>query len=421
AAEAERIADVPTTNPEAYRLYLQGRDYAGRPERTRQTFEAARVQFERAVALDPEFALARAALSQAYGQLHWFRFDPTPRAATRQLEEAEAALRLDPDLPQAHLAMGLAHYYGRLEFRKALAEFTIARDALPGDAWTWWWWSMIQRRLGNWPDHLAGLEQVRRLEPRQARAWLEGGITNAHLRRYSAAVKDLDRALELSPDLHEARFGRGITFLLWLGRVDSLRAALDALPGHAELGGWGTVEAQRVRLWILERRADSLLHYVARNPASIFESQRFLEPVALYAGWAHRWRGEGAAADSALRAALTSLDSILRVLPDDPRVHAARGLALAGLGRAGEARAETRWIEESVTYREDAVLGAVIGEIRAQILARLGDVDGAVRELQRLLAAPSVVTVHSLRLDPIWDPIRAHPRFLALLAAQESP
>ena len=106
----------------------------------------------------------------------------------------------------------------------------------------------------------------------------------------------------------------------------------------------------------------------------------------------------------------------LSELPDDWRVHAARGLALAGLGHRDEALREARWLQQSAVYREDAYDGPILAEDRARILAQAGDTEAALDEIERLLAGPSGLSVHTLRLDPRWDPIRDQPRFKALLA-----
>ncbi len=131
-------------------------------------------------------------------------------------------------------------------------------------------------------------------------------------------------------------------------------------------------------------------------------------------------RGDDVAARAAFDSARVLLDSVLAALPDDWRVHAARGLALAGLGRRQEALREARWLEQSVVYREDAYTGPDLAEERARILAQAGDVDAALDEIEQLLAGPGYLSVHRLRLDPRWDPIREHPRFQALLAKYEN-
>jgi len=80
-----------------------------------------------------------------------------------------------------------------------------------------------------------------------------------------------------------------------------------------------------------------------------------------------------------------------------------------------EALGEARWLQQSAVYREDAFEGPVLAEDRGRILAQAGEADAALDEIQRLLRRPSWLSVHTLRLDPRWDPIRDHPRFRALL------
>src|SRR5206468_8341371 len=88
---------------------------------------------------------------------------------------------------------------------------------------------------------------------------------------------------------------------------------------------------------------------------------------------------------------------------------------LAGSGRREEALREARWLQQSVVYREDAFEGPELAEARSQILAQAGEAKAALDEIERLLAGPSKLSVHTLRLDPRWDPIRDQPRFKALL------
>ena len=416
--ERQTLAEAPTANAEAYRLYLQGREYWIRPGQLRQNTEIAQQLYERALALDPSFALAHAALSEVHGVMYWFRYDPSSARAARQREEAEAALRLAPDLPQAHVALGLAHYWGRRDYRRALDEFAIALEGLPNDAELWTWIGLVHRRLGNWDEVLAAFEEATQLAPRDANLFLDlSGYTYQFLHRYAEAVHADDRALSVAPDLHAAAVSRGWTYVLWQGQLDTLRAVLNRLPRDADLGGEpGTRAAQYVQLLLWERQADSLLRVLMVSRVSVFEGQRFFLPRSLYAGWAYQLRGDRPAARAAFDSARVLMDSVLRELPDDWRVHAARGLALAGLGRRDEALREARWLQQSVVYREDAFWGPGLAEDRARILAQAGDVDAALDEIGRLLARPSWLSVHTLRLDPIWDPIRDHPQFRALLA-----
>jgi len=416
-AEQQRLAAVPTANADAYRLYLQGREYLIRPGFLRRNEEIAQQLFETALARDPGFALAHAALSEVHGRMFWFRYDPSPAREARQRAEAEAALRLAPELPQAHVAMGLAHFWGRRDYRRALEEFRVALKGLPNDARVWQLIGTVHRRLGNWDEVLAALEKATQLNPRDAQLFFGfGGYTYQLMHRYADAVRAYNRALSLAPDLYDAALAKGWTYVRWQGQLDTLRAALSQVPTAAELGPRGTRAALHVQLLHWERNADSLLQVLTMARAPVFEGQDFLLPSSLYAAWAHRLRGDRPAARAAFDSARVLLDSVVRELPDDWRVHAARGLALAGLGRRDETLQETRWLQQSVVYREDALQGPQVAEDGARILAQAGEAEAALDEIERLLAGPSWLSVHTLRLDPLYDPIRDHPRFKALLA-----
>jgi len=132
-------------------------------------------------------------------------------------------------------------------------------------------------------------------------------------------------------------------------------------------------------------------------------------------------RGDKSAARAAFDSARATLDTIASRYPDyDGSKHAAHGLALAGLGLRRDALNDALWIQDSVEFRGEKTLQSILREFRAQIFAHAGEPDLALDEIEHLLAEPSLTSVHTLRLDPIWDPIRKHPRFRALLAKYAS-
>jgi len=388
-----------------------------RPGFLRQDRETAQQLLERAIALDPNFALAHAALSLVHGQMSWWRYDPSPERLERQRDEAEAALRLAPDLPQAHVSMGVSHYFGRRDYRRALDEFTIALEGLPNDVELLRWIAAIHRRLGNWSEVLAVIEKATQLNPRDADLLADfGGQTYRFVRRYTDAVHAYDQALSLAPDYHEAALWRGWTYFIWRGQLDTLRGVLTRVPEDAALPVLGSVAAYRAALLLLERNAEGLLQLPAVASEEVFVGQDIYLPSELFAAWAHQLRSDHVAARAAFDRARVRLEAAPSELQDDWRVHAARGLALAGLGSRDEALAEARWLQQSVVYQKDAFAGPTLAEERALILAQAGDAEAALDEIEKVLAGPADFSVHMLRLDPRWDPIREHPRFKALLA-----
>jgi TolB-like protein/Flp pilus assembly protein TadD len=415
SAEAGALGAAPTQSAEAYQLYLEGIEYYRRPGYERVNLETAQRLFERALMLDSTFAPAHAALSEVHGQMFWFRYDVSPPQLAQMRAEAETALRLAPDLPSVRVAMGVALYRDG-DYRQALAEFGRALRAAPGDAGVWAWMGYAYRRLGNWDSVDVAFTNASRLDPRNANLFYDlRGHTCQSLRRYADAIAAYRQALTLAPDLLAARLAIGWTYAAWTGQLDTLRAVWAPMDAGSRVGS-GNLDFLR-----LEREPDSLLALLGATHQVWYEDQPAYRPAALYVAWARELQGDSAAARAAFRSALALLDSVVRVSPDDWRVHAARGQALAGLGRRADAQREAAWLQQSPLYRRDRSLGPVLEEGRAAILARAGARDAALQALERLLAEPSGLSVPLLRLDPSWDPIRADPRFEALLVKYASP
>src|SRR5262249_14707403 len=131
--EKARLDHPPTQNPDAYLLFVQAHDYANRTDMFRDTTLKAEPLFEQAIKLDPNFAAAFAGLSMVESWMY-HSFDPLPARREKARTAANEALRLQPDLPEAHLALGFSYYYGDRDYERALAEFEIAKRGLPNES-----------------------------------------------------------------------------------------------------------------------------------------------------------------------------------------------------------------------------------------------------------------------------------------------
>jgi len=414
--ERGAISQAPTDDPEAYRFYLQGRDYYLRAGYRQENFEAAEGLYERAITLDPGFALARAALARVHGLMYWENFDASPGRLEAQRAEAEEALRLQPDLPQAHLAVGWVHYVEG-DFQRALEESNAALEGLPNDAEIVARIGYTHRRLGNWPEVFEAFQQATQLNPRNANLFYDlGGHSYGAARRYADAVRAYDRAFDLAPDLHDAAIRKGNIFVHWQGQLDTLRAVMAQLPTDLHLP---EVDLARVELALWERDADGLLRLLDAIPGEVFETQLVYLPKPIYAAWAHRLRGDEAAARAAFDSARVWLEPLARDRPNDERVLAGLGYAYAGLGRRADAVHSADRSMELWQRGGNALSGSQAAEIAAGILAQANLPDEAVRHLETLMAGHSPVSVYTLRLNPLYDPIRAHPLFRALLEEYE--
>jgi TolB-like protein len=154
--EKARMQNKPTQNGEAYLAFIQARNLFF-PEDFEKLKQAEQL-YDRALQLDPGFALAAA----SYGQMEaWIyrNFDKSAARMQKGRALVQRALQLQPELPEAHLALGFWSYYGDLDFGAALKEFEIAQRGLPNEAGAYLAIGAIQRRQGKWSESSANLEK----------------------------------------------------------------------------------------------------------------------------------------------------------------------------------------------------------------------------------------------------------------------
>lgn len=419
APEADAMRAPPTSDPEAYLLYLQGHEYWSRPGRDRANFAVAQDLYERALRRDPQFALAHAALSELHGRMYSDRYDPSPARLAAQTKEAAIALRLAPTMAQAHVAQGLVHYWGRREYAAAIDQFRTARAGLPNDVSVLLYTGYVHRRLGNWDTVLRLQQAAVRLDPRNADLYYDLGGHSLHvMHRWADAQAVFDRALELTAGSHtSAAVHRALTLATARGDLAPLRRVIERFTPDAEVGPHGVVRDYALQLALWERRGEDLVRLTSPERPYVVEGAEALWPSAMFAAWGHQLRRDSTAARAAFGRALRVLDSLRAQLPQDWRIHAARGIALAELDRTHDAEEELRWLEASRVYREDAFFSSLIAERCAWILARLGKPDAALRDVARIVNGPSWQSASLLRIDPRWDRLRGTPAFEAALAA----
>src|SRR5205809_1400705 len=197
-SEKEQIQRKPTENGEAYLAFVQAHNLSCLVE-DREKLKQSEQLYARAIDLDPNFALAIAHYSQLESWfLHWFDQTQERREKARAL--AERALQLQPDLPEAHLALGFSYYYGDNNYEAALKEFEIARRGLPNESDVYLALGAIQRRQGKWAESTANLEKAASLNPKDS--WPLQNLADNYqvLRNFDAANKTIDRALKVNPD-----------------------------------------------------------------------------------------------------------------------------------------------------------------------------------------------------------------------------
>ena len=206
--EEQALAVKPTNNPEAYDAYLRGLAFEARGVYTLSFYsssdpaEKATGFYERAVQLDPNFAIAWARLSRADAYIYFNRIDTATTARGDAAKHAlENAQKLQPNSPETLLALGYYQYWVLRDYGAAKTTFERVSKMLPGSSEVPFALGLVTRREGQWDQSIAYFERALALDPRN----VESDSCSRHdtydmLRQFPAALKLFDRVLDITPN-----------------------------------------------------------------------------------------------------------------------------------------------------------------------------------------------------------------------------
>src|SRR6266699_1754888 len=406
--EKAQIERKPTENSEAYFAFLQAHDLSTRPHKLRPAIERAEQLYEQATRLDPDFAGAFAGLAWVHDWIY-HTFDPTPARKEKARAAADTAIRLQPDLPEAHLALGFYYYYCERNYEKALDEFAIAKRSLPNSPDVYMAIASIERRQGKWAESTANFEKAASLSPKDAFVLVNLGDNYRANRDFEAADKIFDRAIEAAPNALSARAEKAMLAFDWKGDLSMMQSELAQVPPGVDPDG--LITFARVQLLMLHRRFPEALMVLKQLPQSVTHDK----PRESLEGALYIFLNDKEKARSAFARARPVAEQMVRESPDDGGRHAQLGLILAGLDRKEEAVLEGKRAVELLPESQDAFDGPNATLTLAKIYAWTNKPDQALQLLDHSLNTPNGVTVSALKLDPIWDPLRSDPRFRALI------
>jgi TolB-like protein/Tfp pilus assembly protein PilF len=422
-AEANTMVSAPTKDMQAYDLFLKG-EFEQRVAHSNfrsESFDQAARWYKEAVAHDPNFALAIAQLAICQLRRHWLT-DPLSEAEVVETGRlANQALTLAPDLAEAHVAVGLFHYYGFREYEQALTEFRRAIELQPNNSLALLYVTSVYRRQAKWDRALDELKRATDLDPRNPTLVATLAETCVFLRRWSDAEQTARHVLTMDP--HEALSMR----MLLLSRLNQSGNAQACLPLLASFppddlllpntGTYDMVIGTRGEFYAISRDFDAALKAWEKGAAAASNERQRLAAKATIRVLA----GDPAGAQSDAEKALELLETRLRDHPQDFRARRALSWSYLALGREADAIDTARKSVELLPLEKDAVLGSGNLATLAEMQGQTGDVKGAVENLRKLLLIPAgeTVSIARLKIDPVWDPIRNDPGFQQLLTSKE--
>jgi TolB-like protein/Tfp pilus assembly protein PilF len=229
--EDTRVRKEPTSDIQAYKLFLKGRQWF--IKYNTEGYGQAIEYFDRAIARDPTFARAWANLAMAYTELAESGVGPPDVSHARAAEAAATALRLDPDLAAAHCTTAHIKMVHEFDWAGAEREFKRALELSPSDDDTYDLYGRLCAGLGRHDEAIALQRRAHELDPLAHRMDMVTALLRAG--RYEQAAVEAQDAVELEPGYDRARATLGWAYFLSGKKVEGLAELEEAValsPGN---------------------------------------------------------------------------------------------------------------------------------------------------------------------------------------------
>ncbi len=405
-SDRARLAAGLTSNVEAYHEFLLGEAATEATAKSDQKSVAEGLQhYERAVALDTAFGVAWSRVLMMH--LNNFNANPTEETARLAAHALERARAFAPDHPQVRRAASRYRRNIVKDYPGGMAELDTALALEPNNVDVLASASSAAALLGHYDAAVDYAIRAATLDPRNANA-ADGAARILHgVRRFAEADAYSRKALGLSPG-NISIAENAVINLVSMGDLEGAKAVTRALLQHADTNTTAAYFALfQEMMWVLD---EPVLRRITTMTPADFRNNR--QQWGLKVGRTWLLLGDTARGRAYGDSSRIVAEAQLATYPSDAQLHELRGRALALMGRRDEAIAEA---EGSLKMREtslDMSTGPYVRVQVARILVQAGALDRAMDIIEPLLTTNySDLTPAWLRLDPVFRPLRGHPRF----------
>jgi|GEM_PF-475662 len=375
---------------------------------TADDFAAAESLIKRALELDATDGEVWAVSSRINSSFLSRGFERSTTRRETARSQAERAVKLAPDLPEAWLALGRA--IGMTDAVRAEEALRRGLTLAPENGRLQLGLASIYRQSNRFDEALALYERAATQPEHRALALYDQYLIHFYGRRFAEADRCLRESISVTKSANMVA-GLALLNVTWRGDVPQAQRVLA--DTSAGMRGQTRVVLAEVLVNLMAGQPDEALRAFDRLPADYVNDAWYTGPKALLVGLAHFQAGRQEAARIAWESGLAVVRRRLQEAPNDLELHLRLGELLAWTGQAEAALQEARIFNELQRGRAtDWTYSSV------RIHAALGRVDDALPLLEQLLAAPSSnrwpLTPALLRIDPLWSKLRGDPRFQKL-------
>jgi tetratricopeptide (TPR) repeat protein len=342
-------------------------------------------------------------------------YDTTRARIDQARIEAEIALRLDSSLVDSHSA--LAQYWERLaDQRRSTEELETALRLSPNNPGTLIATGNSEISAGHWDLGISRLERATLLDPRNPSAAWFAAVNYGRLRRNDKGMVAFDRLIDIWPNDHMVKTIKGQSYLRWKGSVDMLESELRTIP--PDWDGKGMATYARFTVFRVQRKYRDGLAMLDRTPTMLSWDGFVYHPKELMRAELYEGLGQTDSARVHYALARKVLMDSSAAHPENPSIHAALGLADAGVGLKREASHEAEKAMSLVPVSRNSRGATAFMGMAVETFAHIGDFDRCFEMIELMLSMPSgrEITLPFLRVWPGFDPLRKDPRFDQIIA-----
>jgi tetratricopeptide (TPR) repeat protein len=348
----------------------------------------------------------------SYLSQYWFYHNRGSEILQKCRVAIDKAFEIDPELLEAHLAMGVYYYHGFNDYPKALKYLELVLEEQPGNIEALYYEGCVYRRAGKWEISKSFLVKASELDPKSASISFNTGETFDLMRNYQEALRYYELTLSNNPDW--TYFYKDLAELYVRIDGNTVRARdfmLDETRRDKVLNKDSLSLEVLVLIDTYDGNYEEALKILSQSGVNIFEAQWYYRPRDLYYARIYGLMRKPELARAYYDSTRLLIEKRIIGFPEDQRLYSTLGIAYAGLGWEAKAISYGAKAVKMMPVEKEAYKGVYLVEDLAYIYVLLGKYSEAIAKLDYLLSIPGPLSVNILSLDPRWAPLRDIPEY----------